>query len=103
MVTTEIINSLKKMTNSERLEVIEIASQLIRKEINLQKDDETKSIDQNQNLDSKSSAEFKAWQRINSTTKDDEWIIVDDIGKEIDLEQVRQEFYQRGYKSKIST
>lgn len=39
MLKTEIIQSLQKMTNSERLELIEIASQLIRKEINCHSDE----------------------------------------------------------------
>lgn len=89
MLQTEIIKSLQKMTNSERLEVIEIASQLIRKEINSHSD----------NL----SAEVKAWQRINSNTEDNEWIIVDNLDEEIDLEKIKNEFNKRGYKSKIST
>lgn len=89
MLQTEIIKSLQKMTNSERLKVIEIASQLIRKEINSHSD----------NL----SAEVKAWQRINSNTEDNEWIIVDNLDEEIDLEKIKNEFNKRGYKSKIST
>jgi len=89
MLKTAIIKSLEKMTNSERLEVIEMASQLIKKEINCP----------SHNL----SAEVKAWQRINSDSEDTEWIIVDNLDEEIDLEQVKKEFNKRGYKSKIST
>lgn len=89
MLKTAIIKSLQKMTNSERLEVIEIASQLIRKEINSHSD----------NL----SVEVKAWQRINSNIEDNQWIIVDNLDEEIDLEQIKKEFNKRGYKSKIST
>lgn len=89
MLKTEIIKSLQKMTNTERLEVIEIASQLVRKEINSPSD----------NL----SAEVKAWERINSNIEDNEWIIVDNLDEEIDLEQIKKEFDKRGYKSKIST
>ncbi|WP_330202834.1 hypothetical protein [Cyanobacterium sp. Dongsha4] len=77
------------MTNSERLEVIEIASQLIRKEINSHGDH--------------LSPEVKAWQKINSNTEDNQWIVVDNLDEEIDLEKIKNEFNKRGYKSKIST
>ncbi len=67
------------------------------------KKDQENGINGNKIVPNFQSAEAKALQRINSPIRDDEWIIVDDIGKEIDLDKVREEFYQSGYKSKIST
>lgn len=60
----------------DRLEMIKIASQFIRKEINSNSD----------NL----SAEVKAWQMINSNIQDSQWLIVDNLDEEIDLEQIKK-------------
>ena len=48
------------------------------------------------------SAEAKALERIASPIADDKWIVVDEVGQEIDMDAVREKFKQRGYKSKIS-
>lgn len=48
------------------------------------------------------SAEAKAIRRINTPIDDNEWIIVDNIGEEIDFEKIKEEFYKSGYQSKIS-
>jgi hypothetical protein len=103
MTKTEILNSLKQLSNIERLEIIEFASYLMREEITEQSQTEHITINDDNTALNPTSAEAKALMRLNSSCEEEEWIIVDNIGQEIDLDQVKEQFYKSGYKSKVST
>lgn len=98
MTKIDILNSLKQLSNLERLEIIEFASHLIHEE--MQEEILTSQIKDNFN---QNSAEGKALSRINTPINDDEWIIVDNIDQEIDMEKIKEQFIKSGYKSKIFT
>ncbi|WP_013321261.1 hypothetical protein [Gloeothece verrucosa] len=110
MTKQDILEALKQMSNLERLEIIEFTSQLMQEE-EINKKSENLEVAQGVTAKLKSnSAQAKALKRIahkiggecEFLTADDEWIVVDEVGQEIDLDALKEKFKQRGYKSKIS-
>ncbi len=84
---TEVLEAIKEMSLFERLEVIEVTSQLIREDAQIEM------------ILNANSAEARAIKPINEPINDDEWIIVDDLDEEVDMEVIKSKFKERGYKS----
>ncbi len=105
MTKFEILEALKQMPNVARLEIIEFASRLIREEMARKNQEQKVLLEVDQSVTthlSPNSAEAKALERTASPIADDEWIVVDQVGQEIDMDAVKERFRQSGYKSKIS-
>lgn len=106
MTKTEILDALKQMANIERLEIIEVASRLIRQEMDKNILEAKIPIEIEEGVTAylnPNSAEAKALERLRSSNIDGQWSIVDEVGKDIDMDTVKEKFKQRGYKGKVST
>jgi hypothetical protein len=69
------------------VEVIEVTSQLIREDAQIEM------------ILNANSAEAKTIKPINEPINNDEWIVVDDLDQNIDMEVIKTKFKERGYKS----